>query len=92
MNGTRLKPGTREAETYAPGKAPLSRLYRNNHDGTFRDVTSRAGLMNRGEGAPGGNNVGWASSVCAGDYDNDGWLDIFITYYGQNILYRNRGD
>src|SRR5438093_6429727 len=92
LNGTRLKPGTREAETYAPGKAPLSRLYRNNHDGTFRDVTSRAGLMNRGESAAGGNNVGLASSVCAGDYDNDGWLDIFITYYGQNILYRNRGD
>jgi enediyne biosynthesis protein E4 len=92
LNGTRLRPGTREAETYAPGKAPLSRLYRNNHDGTFSDVTSRAGLMNRGEGARGGNNVGWASSVCAGDYDNDGWLDIFITYYGQNVLYRNRGD
>jgi len=45
-------------------------------------VTSRAGL----------NAVGWASGVCAGDYDNDGWLDLFITYYGQNVLYRNRGD
>src|SRR5438105_3483527 len=82
LNGRRLKDRTREAETYAPGRAPLSRLYRNNRDGTFSDVTSRAGLT----------AVGWASSVCAGDYDNDGWLDLFITYYGQNVLYRNRGD
>jgi len=82
LNGTRLQEGTRQAATYPPGKAPLSRLYRNNHDGTFSDVTERAGL----------NAVGWASSVCAGDYDNDGWLDLFITYYGQNVLYRNRGD
>jgi enediyne biosynthesis protein E4 len=82
LNGTRLKENRREAETYAPGQAPLSRLYRNNHDGTFSDVTIRAGLT----------AVGWASSVCAGDYDNDGWLDLFITYYGQNVLYRNRGD
>ena len=82
LNGTRLQEGTRQAVTYPPGKAPLSRLYRNNHDGTFSDVTERAGL----------NAVGWASSVCAGDYDNDGWLDLFITYYGQNVLYRNRGD
>jgi hypothetical protein len=82
LNGTRLRDATREVETYAPGHAPLSRLYRNNRDGTFDDVTSRAGLT----------AVGWASSVCAGDYDNDGWLDLFITYYGQNVLYRNRGD
>src|SRR5438045_4287064 len=82
LNGTRLKANAREAETYAEGQAPLSRLYRNNRDGTFSDVTSSAGLA----------AVGWASSVCAGDYDNDGWLDLFITYYGQNVLYRNRGD
>jgi len=82
LNGTRLKDGTRDRETYPSGKMPLSRLYRNNRDGTFSDVTSRAGL----------NAVGWASGVCAGDYDNDGWLDLFITYYGQNVLYRNRGD
>ncbi len=82
LNGTRLKERTREAETYAPGTAPVSRLYRNNHDGTFTDVTARAGFT----------AVGWASGVCAGDYDNDGWLDLFVTYYGQNVLYRNRGD
>jgi hypothetical protein len=82
LNGTRLKEGTREEETYPPGTAPLSRLYRNNRDGTFADATTRAGL----------NAVGWASGVCAGDYDNDGWLDLFITYYGRNVLYRNLGD
>jgi hypothetical protein len=82
LNGTRLTEGTRANQSYPPGKAPLSRLYRNNHDGTFTDVTARAGL----------NAVGWASGVCVGDYDNDGWLDLFVTYYGQNVLYRNRGD
>jgi hypothetical protein len=58
---------------------PLSRLYRNKHDGTFEDVTLRVGL----------DRVGWASSVCVGDYDNDGWTDLFVTYFGQNVLYRN---
>src|SRR6185295_13143785 len=82
LSGTRLQDGARADQTFPPGKAPLSRLYRNNHDGTFSDTTSRAGL----------NATGWASGVCAGDYDNDGWLDLFITYYGQNVLYRNRGD
>jgi enediyne biosynthesis protein E4 len=82
LSGTRLQEGSRATQTFPPGKAPLSRLYRNNHDGTFSDATSRAGLT----------ATGWASGVCAGDYDNDGWLDLFITYYGQNVLYRNRGD
>ena len=82
LSGTRLQEGSRATQTFADGKAPLSRLYRNNHDGTFSDATSRAGL----------NASGWASGVCAGDYDNDGWLDLFLTYYGQNVLYRNRGD
>ena len=82
LNGLRLKEGSRETETYAPGTAPTSHLYRNNHDGTFTDVTARADLR----------ASGWASSVCAGDYDNDGWLDLFITSYGGNVLYRNRGD
>ena len=67
---------------YPAGDAPTNRLYRNKHDGTFEDVTDRAGLR----------RTGWASGVCAGDYDNDGWLDLFVTYYGQNVLYRNRGD
>jgi enediyne biosynthesis protein E4 len=82
LSGVRLREGTRENETYAPGAAPMSHLYRNNRDGTFRDVTERSGLR----------LVGWASSVCAGDYDNDGWIDLAVTNYGQNVLYRNRGD
>lgn len=80
LSGTRLKEGTREAETVGPD-SPSNRLYRNRRDGTFEDVTDAAGLR----------RTGWASSVCAGDYDNDGWTDLFVTYYGQNVLYRNTG-
>jgi hypothetical protein len=82
LNGVRLKDGGREVIDYPPGAAPVSHLYRNNRDGTFVDVSARAGLR----------ASGWASSVCAGDYDNDGLLDLFVTYYGRNVLYRNRGD
>ena len=81
LSGTRLKEGTREELTYAPGTAPTNRLYRNKRDGTFEDVTEASGLR----------RTGWASGVCAGDYDNDGWTDLFLTSYGQNALYRNRG-
>jgi hypothetical protein len=59
-----------------------NRLYRNNRDGTFTDVTLQAGLR----------LAGWANSVCVGDYNNDGFEDIFCTYFGQNRLYRNNGD
>ncbi len=59
-----------------------NRLYRNNRDGTFTDVTRQAGL----------DASGWASAVCVGDYNNDGFEDLFITYFGQNRLYRNNGD
>jgi hypothetical protein len=59
-----------------------NRLYKNNRDGTFTDVTEKAGL----------HHAGWANSVCVGDYNNDGWEDIFCTYFGQNKLYRNNGD
>lgn len=74
LNGTRL-------EGFA-GKEPTTKLYRNNGDGTFTDVTQRSGLA----------RSGWASSVCIGDYDNDGHEDLFLTYWGQNALYRNNGD
>jgi len=53
-----------------------NRLYRNNRDGTFTDVTAKAGLT----------FTGWANGVCVGDYNNDGFEDLFITYYGQNQL------
>ena len=59
-----------------------NRLYRNNRDGTFTDVTFKAGLL----------DTGWAQGVCVGDYNNDGFEDLFLTYYGQNRLYRNNGD
>ena len=82
LNGTRLAEGRREDIVWPPGQAPASQLYHNDHDGTFTELGARAGIT----------KTGWASSVCVGDYDNDGWLDLFVTYFGQNVLYRNRGD
>jgi hypothetical protein len=79
LSGTMLEEGTREEKAYPAGSAPTNRLYRNRRDGTFQDVTDAAGLR----------RTGWASSVCAGDFDNDGWTDLFITYFGRNVLYRN---
>ncbi len=73
VNGTKLD---------IPSRAPTSHLYRNNHDGTFTDVTERAGLT----------HTGWGQGVCAGDYDNDGNEDLYVTYYGKNVLYRNNGN
>jgi hypothetical protein len=61
-------------------KAPTNHLYRNNHDGTFTDVTVKAGLV----------ATGWGQGVCVGDYDNDGWEDLYVTYYGKNRLYHNQ--
>src|SRR5256712_13593710 len=63
-------------------KEASNRLYKNNRDGTFPDVTAKAGLLRQG----------WASAVTVGDYNNDGHEDLFITYWGQNVLYRNNGD
>src|SRR5262249_36666243 len=70
--------------TLDPGKdaKPTNRLLHNNRDGTFRDVTQAAGLI----------RSGWGQGVCVGDYDNDGYDDLFITYWGQNVLYHNNGD
>jgi hypothetical protein len=83
LSGTRLAEGERRDATFPAGEAPSNRLYRNRRDGTFVDVTDETGLR----------RTGWASGACAGDYDNDGWLDLYITYYGQNVLYRNeRGE
>ncbi len=73
LSGTRLE-GAPEGAT--------NRLYKNNRDGTFTDVTEKAGL----------HSVGWACGVCIGDCNNDGFDDIFCTCFGENILYRNNGD
>jgi len=74
-SGTRL-------EGFPPGHEPTNRLYHNNRDGTFTDVTQKAGLT----------RTGWCYGVCVGDYDNDGHDDLFLTYYGKNVLYHNNGD
>jgi hypothetical protein len=72
--------GGRRLDGIPPGSG--NRLYHNNRDGTFSDVTTRAGL----------SDPGWAVGVCVGDYNNDGFEDLFLTYYGHNRLYRNNGD
>jgi enediyne biosynthesis protein E4 len=72
VNGTTL-------EGFPTDRAPSNHLYHNNHDGTFTDVTAKAGLV----------ATGWGQGVCVGDYDNDGWEDLYVTYYGKNRLYHN---
>ncbi len=73
LSGSRLE---------GPPEGAINRLYRNNRDGTFTDVTEKAGL----------GRTGWASAVAVGDYNNDGFDDLFLTYWGQNALYRNNGN
>ena len=75
-------PNGSTVEGFPKGKSPTGHLYHNNHDGTFTDVTSRAGL----------DRSGWGQGGCVGDYDNDGYLDLFVTYWGQSVLYHNNGD
>jgi hypothetical protein len=75
VNGWRL-------EGFPAGHEPSSHLFKNNRDGTFTDVTAKAGL----------SHSGWGQGVCVGDYDNDGFEDLFVTYYGKNVLYHNNGD
>ena len=75
VNGTRL-------EGFPAGSEPTSHLFRNNRDGTFTDVTLKAGVA----------HSGWGQGCCIGDYDNDGWDDLFVTYFGKNVLYHNNGD
>ena len=65
-----------------PDPGITNRLYHNNRDGTFRDITVAAGLT----------RMGWACGVCVGDYNNDGYDDLFISYWGRNVLYRNNGN
>jgi YHS domain-containing protein len=61
---------------------PTSHLFHNNRDGTFTDVTARAGI----------SFSGWGQGACVGDYDNDGYDDVYITAYGKNHLFHNRGN
>jgi enediyne biosynthesis protein E4 len=69
-------------EHWKRGDSPHSRLYRNNRDGTFTDASAESGL----------NHTGWGMGACVGDYDNDGYDDLYVTYYGGNALYRNNGN
>ncbi|WP_419804573.1 CRTAC1 family protein [Terriglobus sp.] len=75
VNGTRL-------EGFPKGQEPMSRLFKNNRDGTFTDITAKSGIT----------RTGWGQGCCVGDYDNDGLDDLFVSYYGQNVLYKNHGD
>ncbi len=76
VNGWRL-------EGFTPDQAPRCHLFKNNRDGTFTDVTKGTGLEHK---------TGWGQACCVGDYNNDGNDDLFVTYYGQNVLYRNNGN
>ena len=76
VNGTTLD------EAKEKDVKPSSHLFHNNHDGTFTDVTRAAGL----------EFTGWGQGVCVGDYDNDGFDDLYVTYYGKNRLYHNEGN
>jgi enediyne biosynthesis protein E4 len=77
-----LTNGDRLDTKWPAGKAPTSHLYKNNRDGTFTDVTEKSGL----------GRTGWQTGVCVGDYDNDGWDDLFCCFWGHNILFRNNGN
>ena len=67
---------------YVSQEIPTNRLYRNNGDGTFTDVTEKAGV----------GDTGYGHGCAVGDYNNDGQLDLYVTNYGTNRLYRNNGD
>ena len=75
VNGTSFDPAVRD-------RKPTGYLFRNNRDGTFTDVTEKAGLT----------RSGWGQACCVGDYDNDGFDDLFVSYWGHDVLYHNNGD
>lgn len=64
------------------GTPPHAALFHNNHDGTFTDVAAKAGVT----------NDRWGEGVAVGDFDNDGWPDLYVTNFGKNRLYRNNHD
>src|SRR5215467_7745565 len=75
VNGTRF-------EGVSPGHQSTNLLFHNNRDGTFTNVTEKAGLV----------RSGWGQGCCIGDYDNDGYDDLAVTYWGGIVLYHNNGD
>src|SRR3954471_9437021 len=75
VNGSRF-------DAPAGQQKPASYLFHNNRDGTFTDVTRKAGLT----------RAGWGQACCVGDYDNDGFDDLFVTYWGRTVLYHNDGN
>ena len=77
-----LTNGSRLDNKFPSGKVPHTHLYKNNRDGTFTDVTEKSGI----------GRTGWQVGVCVGDYDNDGWDDLFLTFWGHNVLFHNNGN
>ena len=77
-----LSNGNRLDAHWPAGQEPTTHLYKNNRDGTFTDVTRQSGI----------GRTGWQTGICVGDYNNDGWDDLFCTFWGHNILFRNNGD
>ena len=77
-----LTNGNRLDTTWPKGEAPISHLYKNNRDGTFTNVTEGSGL----------GITGWQTGVCVGDYNNDGWDDLFCCFLGHNMLFHNNGN
>ena len=86
VNGGRVSDPMRLPESF-DRKDPRfwNRLYRQNEDGSFTDVTEKSGLANAGDG-------NYGMGVAVGDYDNDGFSDLYVTSYGKNVLYHNNGD
>ena len=86
VNGGRITEALRVPEDFDRSDPRYwNRLYRQNRDGSFTDVTRAAGLANAGNG-------NYGMGVAVGDYDNDGYADLYVTNYGKNILYHNNGD
>ncbi len=81
VNGEELGAAQGGATKVQGGGEPTNHLFHNNHDGTFTDVTDKMGLRSEG----------WGQGVCVGDYDNDGWDDLYVTDYGKNRLFHNEG-
>lgn len=77
-----LPNGSTRSAMQGNAEAPRAALFRNNHDGTFEDVTAKAGVANER----------WGFGAVAGDFDNDGWPDLYVTNFGKNRLYHNNHD